>query len=143
MRASSATGNDSGEGFPAAKEIISGLLRDLKISRIAEGFMSFTLSEKIYSIGFLPFKLIKSIFRFLQYNTFRKKIQHLIIIITNISQRISKGLIYFSQSEKNEVIFHENLSIPQFFGLNNFDLKNFGLLSTSVEGFSESSRNFN
>ena len=50
MRASSFTGNDRGEGFPAAKLIISGSVRLLNISRIAEGFRSLILSEKRYSI---------------------------------------------------------------------------------------------
>ena len=50
MRASSFTGNDRGEGFPAAKLIISGSVRLLNISRIAEGLRSLILSEKRYSI---------------------------------------------------------------------------------------------
>ena len=47
-RESSSTGNESGEGFPAAKEIIVGSARLLKISRIAEGLSSASFLENLY-----------------------------------------------------------------------------------------------
>ena len=54
---SSSTGKDSGEGLPAANEIIDGSVRLLKISRIADGFSAASLSEKIYSISFFLFSV--------------------------------------------------------------------------------------
>lgn len=39
------TGKESADGFPAAREIMFGSLSDLNISRMAEGCISFTLSE--------------------------------------------------------------------------------------------------
>ena len=50
--ARSSAGKDSGEGFPAAKLIIVGSERDLKISRIADGLSAASLFEILYSICF-------------------------------------------------------------------------------------------
>lgn len=57
--ASASTGKDSGFGLPAAKLMMVGSVRDLKISRIADGLRADNFSENLYSInGFLAFHTI-------------------------------------------------------------------------------------
>lgn len=58
IRARSSTGKDSGDGLPAASEIIEGSVSALKISRIAEGFSACIFSEMRYSIKQLPFHYV-------------------------------------------------------------------------------------
>ena len=53
---------ESGEGLPAANEITLGSESDLKISRIAEGFISLTLFEKEYSITYFSHYLINNVY---------------------------------------------------------------------------------
>jgi hypothetical protein len=53
ISASSSAGNERGEGFPAAKLMIVGSERDLKISRIAEGLRAASLFEILYSMMLL------------------------------------------------------------------------------------------
>ena len=45
------TGNASGAGLPAAKEITPGILVNFKISRIAEGCNASTFSANLYCMG--------------------------------------------------------------------------------------------
>ena len=59
-RASSSTGKDSGEGLPAANEMVSLSAGALRISRMALGFMPDMESEKRYCMV-LPFLVKKTI----------------------------------------------------------------------------------